>query len=105
MVDGRLGFAGVIYAGWALSRVFELETLFRPFCTLKASPDVICFVDDIIAGIFMGTGGLLVAIDLKSGRIRKIGERMVIYNIVPYMSFYTPGTPLLSFGVANIYDK
>lgn len=83
------------YEGWAQSRVIDLETLLRPLGTLMAS--LICFVDGV-AAIFVGTDGLLFAIDLKSGRvtITKIGERG-INNIVPYMSFYTPGTPLLSF--------
>ena len=119
MVDGRLGFTGVHesklylwsreagsekYAGWAQSRVIDLQTLLRPLGILMDVLAVNCFVDGV-AAIFVGTGGFRFAIDLKSGRITKIGERMGIYNIVPYMSFYTPGTPLLSFVLANIYDK
>ncbi|OQU92621.1 uncharacterized protein LOC8083650 isoform X2 [Sorghum bicolor] len=103
MVDGRLGFSGVHesklylwsreagsekYAGWAQSQVIDLETLLRPLGTLMDSLDVICFVDGV-AAIFSGTDEVF-AIDLKSGRITKIGELMGINNIVPYMSFYTP---------------
>ncbi|CAD6341637.1 unnamed protein product [Miscanthus lutarioriparius] len=104
MVDGRLGFTGVHesklylwsreagsekYAGWAQSRVIDLQTLLRPLGILMDVLAVNCFVDGV-AAIFVGTGGFRFAIDLKSGRITKIGERMGIYNIVPYMSFYTP---------------
>ncbi|OEL15846.1 hypothetical protein BAE44_0023136, partial [Dichanthelium oligosanthes] len=49
--------------------------------------------------LFVGTNDGLFSFDLKSGQERKASEEACNYkgirDIVPYMSFYTPGTTLL----------
>ncbi|CAL5067237.1 unnamed protein product [Urochloa decumbens] len=40
--------------------------------------------------IFISTDAGLFTIELKSGRVRKVGEPGVYFSVLPYMSFYTP---------------
>ncbi|CAL5091611.1 unnamed protein product [Urochloa decumbens] len=40
--------------------------------------------------IFISTHFGLFTIEIKSGRVRKVGEPGVYYSVLPYMSFYTP---------------
>ncbi|GJN10434.1 hypothetical protein PR202_ga28528 [Eleusine coracana subsp. coracana] len=107
--DGRLGFATVhksrLYlwsredgpadnAGWVESRVIKLGNLL-PSDALSSSPIAVGFAAGVSI-VFMRIDVGVFSIDLKSLRVRKIrkggGE-----NIVPYMSFYTPGTALPVF--------
>ena len=41
--------------------------------------------------IFITTGVGLFMMELKSGRVKKIGKPRRNISILPYMSFYTPG--------------
>jgi hypothetical protein len=116
MADGGLGFAAMHesklhlwskvsghkgYAGWTLSQVIVLETI----GTMSASLEVDYCVRGGIAAILRAMGcrdrGCYI-INLKSCEFRKIPEAHVSSLIVPYTSFYTPGTGLLSFGFAYI---
>lgn len=42
--------------------------------------------------IFMKAGAVILTIDLKNGLARKVFEVANVTIVVPYMSFYTPGT-------------
>ncbi|GJN07918.1 hypothetical protein PR202_ga25791 [Eleusine coracana subsp. coracana] len=105
MVDGGLGFAAMhesklhlwsmdpgskAYAGWTHNRVFELDKLLGPIGNCLESIYELHFVDGIGA-LFIGTKDVFVMLDLKSFQIRKLYEGRLIYGVVPYMSFYTPG--------------
>ncbi|GJN24357.1 hypothetical protein PR202_gb12094 [Eleusine coracana subsp. coracana] len=107
--DGRLGFATVrksrIYlwsredasgdnAGWTESRVIKLESLLPVEAPLKSAS---------AAGFAAGVGIIFVrtkvgvfSIDLKSQLVRKMRDGGG-QNIVPYMSFYTPGRTSLGY--------
>ena len=110
--DGRLGLATVhksrLYlwsreqgpygdAGWAQSRVIELDTLFSIHRLSAAEALVAGFGDNGAGGvIFVRTAAAFFTIDLKSGRVDKVGESHGFNNlVVPYMSFCTPGTELI----------
>ena len=71
--------------------------------TLPASLPLICFIGGVTA-IVMGKDHTYAVINLKTGQIRKIPQDRVVYRVVPYMSFYTPGTNLPSFGYVNIHN-
>lgn len=104
--DGRLGFATVQKSGlylwcredgpgdnaeWTESRVIQLDSLL-PADALLTSPTAVGFAAGVCI-VFLRTDVGVFSIDLKSLRVTKIrkggGE-----NIVPYMSFCTPGTAL-----------
>ncbi|KAL6647778.1 hypothetical protein ACP70R_015215 [Stipagrostis hirtigluma subsp. patula] len=105
--DGGLGFAAADanrvllwswQAGtdgtmrWVQCSVIELCTLISvPFpCDLY---DVIGFAEGT-STIFVSTDAGVFTLDLKSKQARKVDE-IVYYNaIIPYMSFYTPGSSL-----------
>ncbi|GJN24390.1 hypothetical protein PR202_gb12128 [Eleusine coracana subsp. coracana] len=105
MEDGSLGLANIVEsslnlwskkvnpeeaAEWVLSRVIELKNVI-PIAGLEA------FVAGFAEGvqvIFVSSGFGLFTIELKSGRVKKIDEPGVYYSVLPYMSFYTPGTVL-----------
>jgi hypothetical protein len=107
MEDGTLGFAYIqgwnLYlwsrkvgsegaAEWVQSRVVQLEGVI-PF----ADPDDEAIVVGSAEGvgvIFVSTDAGLFSFELDSGRVRKLGEPGVYFSILPYMSFYTPGTAL-----------
>ena len=90
-------------ASWALNHIIDLKTI----GTLPALLTTICCVDGM-ATILMGIKDRdFFVVNLKSRRIRKIPEGLIAYPAVPYMSFYTPGTDLLSldlpiFRISNI---
>lgn len=113
MEDGRLGVAKLDEAarlslwsmeantngdiGWTQTRVIDLEKL------LPVNASSICFN---CIGFVLGLGVLLVGthdglfyLDLKSGRVRKLCKETCnvrsIRLIVPYISFYMPGTSFL----------
>ena len=49
----------------------------------------------------MSADNVAYAIDLKTYKVKKVYEGTVD-TIIPYMSFYTPGTALLSFWFYNV---
>ncbi|KAL6880412.1 hypothetical protein ACP4OV_011977 [Aristida adscensionis] len=103
MEDGSLGFAAIQgstlflwsrkvdskgAAEWVQCRVMELETL----VPIAGPDDDACVVGSAegVDVIFVCTGVGLFAVELKSGRVRKIQEPGVYFSVLPYMSFYTP---------------
>ncbi|KAL6659839.1 hypothetical protein ACP70R_002668 [Stipagrostis hirtigluma subsp. patula] len=107
MDDGSLGLTGIenssLYlwsrkvinakgaAEWVQCRVIELEAM-MPMADLSHGAYVVGFAEGLGA-IFVeigGEGGGLFTVELKSGRVRKVGEPGVYYSVLPYMSFYTP---------------
>ncbi|KAK3126265.1 hypothetical protein QOZ80_7AG0554060 [Eleusine coracana subsp. coracana] len=103
MEDGSLGLAGSkgssIYlwswmepregaAGWVLCRVIDFEKLL-PSAKLFDTAQVIGFAEGL-GLMFVGTFAGVFTIELKSGKLKRIGEPGVFYPIVPFMSFYTP---------------
>ncbi|RLN17986.1 hypothetical protein C2845_PM02G26560 [Panicum miliaceum] len=113
MADGSLGFAAVdgsklclwsmvsgTNASWAQSHTIDLKTI----GTLPGLVTIVCCMDGM-AAILMGINDReFFVVDLKSRQIRKIPKGRFAYPVVLYMSFYTPGTDLLSFGFANIQN-
>ncbi|TVU26534.1 hypothetical protein EJB05_29086, partial [Eragrostis curvula] len=103
--DGGLGFAHVQgttlsiwsredgpdgYAIWAQRRVAELNELL-PLCALSASPYIYAVaIADEVDVVFIWTVDQLFTIDLKSSRVKKVGNILFAFGIVPYVSFYTP---------------
>jgi len=47
----------------------------------------------------VGTVDGFFSVDRKSGRINKVGDGPGFYNVVPYVSFYTPGTDQTHFSM------
>jgi hypothetical protein len=79
---------------WAQSRVIEHETLV-PEGAFVVSFDVVGFADG--GGmVYLGTKDGFYIADLKSRCLRKAEGVNGMDEIMPYISFYTPGTPLLS---------
>jgi hypothetical protein len=119
MEEGRLGLVTVIGTklymwsrkdghevdvGWAQSRVIELKTLL-PFGAVFTLPCVVGFADGL-GTVFLKFNNLLCTIDLKSYNVKKLCQTQGRgTNVVPYMSFYTPGISLLSFWFYNIQNK
>ncbi|CAD6335547.1 unnamed protein product [Miscanthus lutarioriparius] len=91
-------------ATWTQSRVIELKTLL-PVHAVLASPRLFGFT--VGTGvIFVRSNNVLFVIDLKTYKvIKEVSMASEIYTIIPYMSFYTPGTTLLSFGFYKILDE
>ena len=46
-------------------------------------------------GIVVGTKNGLFIIDLKSDKVEMVCEGKIMHGVVPYTSFYIPGTTLL----------
>ncbi|GJN24414.1 hypothetical protein PR202_gb12152 [Eleusine coracana subsp. coracana] len=79
-------------AEWVQSRVIKLEGMIP-----VADPDDEAIVVGSTEGvgiIFVTTGAGLFTFELKSGRVRKVDEPEVYFSVLPYMSFFTPGTLL-----------
>ena len=113
--DGRLGFAKAINSTlrlwlrengrWEESRAIDLRTLLPadalPDPVLESSeailakPLVIAFADTGAGVIFLWTRAGYFTIDLKSGSCKKVGE-VSSGRVVPYVSFCTPGTHLIT---------
>ncbi|CAD6221574.1 unnamed protein product [Miscanthus lutarioriparius] len=91
-------------ATWTQSRVIDLKTLL-PVHAVLDSPRVLGFT--VGTGvIFVKSNNVLFVIDLKTYKvIKEVSKPRDIYTIVPYMSFYTPGTTLLSFRFCSILDE
>ncbi|CAN6282522.1 unnamed protein product [Urochloa humidicola] len=104
-MNGGLGFAGVqgscLYlwsretdldrnAAWTQSKVLELNML--PGRVPWKEPTTAGFAEGL-GIIFVRTDAELFAINIKSGRVKKMSSRLSIYNyttVIPYMGFYTP---------------
>jgi hypothetical protein len=112
MEDGQLGFARIVgsrlllwsmktdpegHAGWSQVRVLELETLL-PADAFPISDDYVGFAHGV--GVFFvptEDRQSIFSIDLNSGWVRNedCGDGQT-HGVVPYTSFYTPGTDLLT---------
>jgi hypothetical protein len=79
-------------AEWVQCRVIELETII-PVANSKDKPLVVGSAEGV-GVIFVSTGVGLFAIELSSGKVRKVDEPRVYFSVLPYMSFYTPGMVL-----------
>ncbi|GJN10373.1 hypothetical protein PR202_ga28461 [Eleusine coracana subsp. coracana] len=108
MEDGALGFAWIEdsrlhlwsrkadsngVAEWVQRKVIELKGIIP-----AAGPDEKAVVVGSAEGvdvIFVSTGAGLFTIKLNSGMVKKIDEPGVYFSVLPYMSFYTPGTALV----------
>ncbi|WVZ61760.1 hypothetical protein U9M48_011581, partial [Paspalum notatum var. saurae] len=105
--DASLGFAGIQgdstlhlwsrqvdsmgVARWVLYRVIHLEKLVdlgRPYGYAHA----IRFPEEGMGVILLSQDGIFL-FELRSGRLRKLSE--CYYDLIPFMSFYIPGTILL----------
>jgi hypothetical protein len=101
--DGELGVRGGVPAvdggqalvtnvgPWVLSRAIELRKELPADALLPGSmPGVVAFAEG--AGVvFMKTIDGLYSFDLRSGRAAKFPMTSGFFDIVPYVSFYTPG--------------
>ncbi|TVU40695.1 hypothetical protein EJB05_14165, partial [Eragrostis curvula] len=102
--DGELGFAGMKgknlqlwswedgdadIAGWMLRRVIELDGLI-PIRNESVLPDVIGFVEGTHT-IFISTDAGVFTLNLKSRKVKKVGEEGSYVAVLPYTSFYAPG--------------
>jgi hypothetical protein len=106
--DGGLGFAAIEGAdlhlwswltgnssGWTLNRVIQLQSLLpaRAKATLS---ELIGFAEGTDT-VFIETEAGVFTLEIKSEKIKKVGERGGYYTVLPYMSFCFPGTkPYLS---------
>lgn len=77
-------------AEWVQCRVMELETI-MPFLDPRIAPSVVGSAE---GAIFISTVVGLFTVELKSGRVRKVGEFGDYVSVLPYMSFCTPGIVL-----------
>ncbi|KAF8729064.1 hypothetical protein HU200_018378 [Digitaria exilis] len=121
MEDGSLGLAGskgsTIYlwswngthggaARWVQCRVIDFEKLL-PSSELCETAEVIGFAEGL-GVMFVGTFAGVYTIEVKSGKMKRIGDPGVFYPIVPFMSFCTPGkappSSLLIIYNPNIYS-
>ncbi|CAD6231970.1 unnamed protein product [Miscanthus lutarioriparius] len=64
-----------------------------PMANPSDSASVVGFAEGV--GIIFVTSGVgLFMMELKSGRVRKVDKPWDFSNVLPYMSFYTPGIVL-----------
>ncbi|GJN24411.1 hypothetical protein PR202_gb12149 [Eleusine coracana subsp. coracana] len=109
MEDGALGFVCIegssLYlwsrkvsseaaAEWVKCRVIKLEGLIH-VADQDGDEALVVGSAEGVGVIFVTTGSGLFTLELKSGRVRKVDEPEVYFSILPYMSFYTPGTVLV----------
>ncbi|XP_039793241.1 uncharacterized protein LOC120659237 [Panicum virgatum] len=86
-------------AGWTENRVIELEALLPSYAFLTP-PDVVGFADGIDV-IFLMADSVLYTIDTKTYEVKKVFEGKRINCVIPYMSFFIPGTALHGFWFYN----
>ncbi|KAL6880528.1 hypothetical protein ACP4OV_012093 [Aristida adscensionis] len=84
--DGAIGIAG---PGWAELRVIELATLL-PRRNPSSSYDLIGFAEGTDT-VFISVDVGVFTLELKSGKVRRVGDSGPHYGIQPYMSCYTAG--------------
>jgi hypothetical protein len=83
-------------AGWTQTRVIDLKTTVLPHDGLFTSPNMVG-VTDGLGTLFMMVESVLYTIDLKTCVVELYQYQDIgIKYIVPYMSFYTPGTCLFT---------
>lgn len=109
--DGGLGFVAALdscmymwswqadanngIGSWAQHMVLtelELETLLprgNPWCWHEVTGWV-----EGTHTIFISIDTGVFTLDLKSKKVKKVGKMPAYYRIIPYMTFYTPGTTL-----------
>jgi hypothetical protein len=95
-------------AEWVQCRVIDLEKL-MPMVNPGDRARVVGFAEGV-GIIFISTGVGLFMMELKSGRVKKIGKPRRNISVLPYMRFYTPGIvlalvyilPFLSLFAASI---
>jgi hypothetical protein len=78
---------------WVQRRVIQNKTMLRTR-GLSSPPEVVGFADGP-GLIFVRAGNTVFSMELKSGHVRKVyicRSRNYEVIVVPYMSFYTPGT-------------
>ncbi|CAL5055718.1 unnamed protein product [Urochloa decumbens] len=103
MEDSSLGFAHIEYcslylwstkvdsqgvAEWVQRRVIKVETL-EPTVYPSQGPFVVGSAEGL-GVIFISACAGLFTLDLKSEQMRKVDEPGDYFNVLPYMSFYTP---------------
>ncbi|CAN6165495.1 unnamed protein product [Urochloa humidicola] len=78
-------------ATWALQRVIELNKVLLVHDLSMISPDdyILATADDL-GVVFMWADKDLFTIDVRSGRIEKVGDAIVGSGVIPYRNFYTP---------------
>jgi hypothetical protein len=84
------------HSGWALDRTIELSTLVPAGHSIREF-DVASSVNGggiIHVGTYQGCRSFTT--DLKSGKFSEVGFTAILENMVPFISFYTPGIALLS---------
>jgi hypothetical protein len=86
----RVSLEGI--AEWVQCRVINLEKK-MPMANPSDSASVVGFAEGV-GVIFVITGVGLFMMELKSGRVRKVDKPWDFSNVLPYMSFYTPGIVL-----------
>jgi hypothetical protein len=106
--DGGLGAAGVEKYGlhlwswrrigpggagkWVQSRVIELDMMI-PIAIGDPSTNLnVVGFEEGAGSVFISANDGIFTVELKSGRVRKIGKRGDFRTIFPFTSFYTPGT-------------
>lgn len=86
--------------GWVQHRVIELKRLL-PVRVLSCLPLSVAFLNGADV-IFIWTDGMgIFSIDLKSGLVTNVDATGDLHWIVPYRSFYTPGT---CYSVCSLYN-
>jgi len=91
---------------WIQTRVIKLERLLPvdAFFGSAERPYVVGFAYRI-GLLFFWANNVLYTVHVKTCEVKKLYKGHTIYNVVPYMSFYTPGTPSLSFWFYNILNE
>ncbi|KAL6880529.1 hypothetical protein ACP4OV_012094 [Aristida adscensionis] len=74
---------------WVQDRIIDLVNMLQPFPALPVSPALLGFAEGTDT-IFINTNVGAIAIDLRSGQMKKVGKSGRYYSILPYMSYYTP---------------
>ncbi|KAL6647754.1 hypothetical protein ACP70R_015191 [Stipagrostis hirtigluma subsp. patula] len=83
--DDAIGIAGL---GWTKVRFIELETLLPKMIPSSSRYLIGSAEGTDIVFVHMDAG--VFALDLDSGKVRRVGESGPRYAILPYMSTYTP---------------
>jgi hypothetical protein len=82
-------------AEWVQCRVIDLEKM-MPMANPRDRAQVVGFAEGV-GVIFITTCVGLFMMELKSGRVKKIGKPRGNLSVLPYMTFYTPGIVLPLF--------
>ncbi|OEL24434.1 hypothetical protein BAE44_0014547 [Dichanthelium oligosanthes] len=77
---------------WILSRAINLYAMLPADALSTFTPPRMVAFADGIGAIFLKTIDGLYCLDLKSDKVTKVSMTGGFYDIVPYVSYYTPGT-------------